>query len=204
MSDDIPPLAALQNIDSLTIVLSTLFEPSPPLHTLLVPSVLERLSSPSLPQSYNQLIDICANVAEGWSWEQKGQFLSGHPMIGEVKGLSKLSGKEQSGGGATPKEVLEKLAHLNQLYCKVYPGLRYITFVNGRTRAQIIPEFESILGLPHSSVGIDESKVPPLNSAEADRMVKTPEMVEWRRECDRGLQNVWLIGRARLNGLDLE
>lgn len=125
-------------------------------------------------------------------------------MIGEVKGLSKLSGKEQSGGGATPKEVLEKLAHLNQLYCKVYPGLRYITFVNGRTRAQIIPEFESILGLPHSSVGIDESKVPPLNSAEADRMVKTPEMVEWRRECDRGLQNVWLIGRARLNGLDLE
>lgn len=110
MSDDIPSLAALQNIDSLTIVLSTLFEPSPPLHSLLAPSVLERLSSSSLPQSYNQLIDICANVAEGWSWEQKGEFLSGHPMIGEVKGLSKLSGKEQSGGGATPKEVLERSA----------------------------------------------------------------------------------------------
>lgn len=29
-------------------------------------------------------------------------------MIGEVKGLSKLSGKEQSGGGATSKEVLER------------------------------------------------------------------------------------------------
>lgn len=108
MSDGIPSLATLQNIDSLTIVLSTLFEPSPPLHTLLVPSVLERLSSSSLPQSYNQLIDICANVAEGWSWEQKGEFLSGHPMIGEVKGLSKLSGKEQSGGGETSKEVLER------------------------------------------------------------------------------------------------
>ncbi|WVO20500.1 uncharacterized protein IAS62_001797 [Cryptococcus decagattii] len=204
MSDDIPSLGALQNIDSLTIVLSTLFEPSPPLHTLLVPSVLKRLSSLSLPRSYNQLIDICANVAEEWSWEQKGEFLSGHPMIGEVKGLSKLSGKEQSGGGATPKDVLERLTHLNQLYCKVYPGLRYITFVNGRTRAQIIPEFESILGLPHSSVGIDEPKIPPLNSAEVDQMVKTPEMVEWRKECDRGLQNVWLIGRARLQGLGLE
>lgn len=97
-----------------------------------------------------------------------------------------------------------RLAHLNQLYCKVYPGLRYITFVNGRTRAQIIPEFESILGLPHSSVGKDEPKIPPLNSAEADRMVKTSEMVEWRKECDRGLQDVWLIGRARLKGLGLE
>lgn len=123
-------------------------------------------------------------------------------------GVEKLPKKFWRGQSVVPafenRLMICRLAHLNQLYCKVYPGLRYITFVNGRTRAQIIPEFESVLGLPHSSVGKDEPKIPPLNSAEADRMVKTSEMVEWRKECDRGLQDVWLIGRARLKGLGLE
>lgn len=31
---------------------------------------------------------------------------------------------------------------LNALYEEAFPGLRYITFVNGRSRAEIIPELE--------------------------------------------------------------
>ncbi len=43
---------------------------------------------------------------------------------------------------------------LNALYEEAFPGLRYITFVNGRSRAEIIPELEV------SSI----SQTPPLGS----------------------------------------
>ena len=99
----------LQSADSLTSLLSLLLEPSPPLRSLLVPSVLLRLTArQSPPSSYNEVIDICAKVAEGWTWAQKAEFLSGHPMRGEVKGLSALSGKEQGGPTPTPKVVLDR------------------------------------------------------------------------------------------------
>lgn len=104
------PMLALEDLtsaSSLTSLLSLLFEPSPPLRSLLVPSVLLRLTAlDSPPDSYNQPIDICADVAGGWTWDQKADFLSGHPLIGEIKGLSEMSGEEQ--GGVTPEVVLDR------------------------------------------------------------------------------------------------
>jgi hypothetical protein len=112
MSDPEPPSLALEdsrNADSLTHLLSTLFEPSPPLHSLLVPSVLLRLTATTTPpSSYSALIDLCAEVASGWTYPQKAEFLSGHPMIGEQKAMSKLSGNEQGAGPVTPKVVLDR------------------------------------------------------------------------------------------------
>lgn len=108
----LPPLDSLTSPEQCTFLLSLLFEPSPALHNLLVPSILLRLTGddPSAPpKNYNHVIGLCEEVAGGWTWEQKADFLSGHPMIGEVKGLSKLSGKEQGGGAvATPKVVLNR------------------------------------------------------------------------------------------------
>ncbi|KAK4687190.1 hypothetical protein P7C73_g2933, partial [Tremellales sp. Uapishka_1] len=205
---EILALHSLSDEQNLTALLSLLFEPSPPLHSLLVPSVLLRLvAAEAPPTSYNHLIDICAQVAEGWTLPQKGEFLSGHPMIGEVQGLSKLSGKEQGGAVVTPKVVLDRLAHLNALYCKIYPGLRYITFVNGRPRTAIIPELEGILHLPVSPNPLPDdfpTTQPGLHSTEVEHLIKSPDSAEWRTECERGLADVWLIGRARLQGLGLE
>ena len=91
--------------DTLTSLLSLLLEPTPELHSLLVPSVLLRLTAEDAPpKSFSDLIDICDDVVVGWAWEQKGGFINGHPMIGEVKGG--LSGKEQ--GGATRPIVLAR------------------------------------------------------------------------------------------------
>jgi len=36
---------------------------------------------------------------------------------------------------------------LNAFYEETYPNLRYITFVNGRSRAEIVPELEVHLSL---------------------------------------------------------
>ncbi|GFZ48131.1 hypothetical protein JCM24511_05879 [Saitozyma sp. JCM 24511] len=211
MSDPAPPSLALEdsrNADSLTHLLSTLFEPSPPLHSLLVPSVLLRLTATTTPPpSYSALIDLCAEVASGWTYPQKAEFLSGHPMIGEQKAVSKLSGKEQGAGPVTPKVVLDRLAHLNQVYCAIYPGLRFITFVAGRPRSAIVPEIEQTCDLPLSPQPLPEDfavNEPKLDSDEVIRRIRDPNGEAWKRECERGLEDVWRIGKARLGALGLE
>ena len=99
--------------DTLTQLLSLLFEPTPELQSLLVPSVLLRLTARQTPpRSYEELIDICQQVAEGWTWEQKAGFIAGHPMIGEVKTVG-LSGKEQ--GTETRPIVLARSEKLLRL-----------------------------------------------------------------------------------------
>ena len=99
-----------------------------------------------------------------------------------------------------------RLAHLNELYSIIYPGLRYVTFVNGRSRTAIVPEFEGVLGLPISPEPIPEDfpiSEPDVNSEGVKRMVKARDSADWQRECERGLDDVWRIGRARLAGLEL-
>ena len=100
-------LAQLTDQSTLAQLLSLPFEPTPALHDLLVPRVFDRTISRGVPESYDALIDICADVGSGWIWDQKADFVQGHPMIGAPK-VSGLSGKEQGGGPATPKVVLER------------------------------------------------------------------------------------------------
>ena len=70
-----------------------------------------------------------------------------------------------------------RLSELNQAYEEKYPKLRYITFVNGRTRAEIIPEIEHLLSLAD---GTQEF------GSEA-----------WTKEMQRDLKAIWLIAKAR-------
>ncbi|TXT04227.1 hypothetical protein VHUM_04225 [Vanrija humicola] len=201
----LPPLAALRTREPLQAALSTLFEPTPALSDTLVPAVLARLDNP--PASYAALVDLCADAASAWSYEQKAAFVAGHPMIGEVKGLSAHSAKEQGGVKPTPAVVLARLAHLNALYNGVFPGLRYITFVNGRTRAQIVPELEQAIGLPVSPVPLPDdfdTASPPLESDAVRALVRDPASDEWKTECDRAIADVWLIGHSRLKNMGLE
>ena len=95
------------DLDTLRGLLVLLLEPTPELNDLLAPSVHHRLTSlPELPKTFNAIIDICEEEAQKWTWAQKAGFLAGHPMIGEARGG--LSGKEQSGGGATRPVVLAR------------------------------------------------------------------------------------------------
>jgi len=93
---------------------------------------------------------------------------------------------------------------LNEVYCRVYPGLIYITFVNGRPRSAIVPEMETILDIPHHSLEDSEPATQPaIDSDDVRRRIKEPSSDEWRRECDRCIADVWDIGRARLKTLGL-
>jgi len=198
---DLPTLEAIQRSPHSTpqsplgLALEILFEHSPILVNLLEPQLNTVLKSSPPLASYTELINIALSEIAKWDLQAQSEIISGHPRIGEVKNLSKLSASEQDATGAspTPPDVLARLAHLNACYEVVYPGLRYITFVNGRSRAAIAEEMESVLGFVHS---------PNLNEPAVDSMVaKKVASREWITELNRAIDDIGRIARSRLGAL---
>ncbi|KAH9167483.1 Oxo-4-hydroxy-4-carboxy-5-ureidoimidazoline decarboxylase [Lactarius sanguifluus] len=181
----------------LALALATLFEPSYPLFEFLVPTVVATIDGGNpgsqVPRrSYNALIDTAIYELEKWPHGQQADFLGGHPRIGEIKGLSALSASEQA-AHATPPEVLERLVVLNEEYERRYPGLRYITFVNGRSRKMIMLEMEEKLGIVDGSwVKGDSEEVYEVGSG------------EWVSEARRALQDIGHIAKSRLAALKVD
>lgn len=105
--NELPETPYVSDLPALDATLSLLLEPSPILHSRLAPSLYARLAL-APPPTYNALIDLCAANIGKWSDMEKEAFLRGHPLIGEVKGLSKMSGKEQGGAVRTPEVVLKR------------------------------------------------------------------------------------------------
>ncbi|KAH6916028.1 Oxo-4-hydroxy-4-carboxy-5-ureidoimidazoline decarboxylase [Coprinopsis sp. MPI-PUGE-AT-0042] len=199
----LPPLQDIANCQgsegsSLSSALDILFEHSPILTLVLQPQLLGLLKSQPL-QSYTHLIDLSLEQIKQWDHSAQSKFISGHPRIGESANLSKLSAKEQGAQGIkpTPPEVLARLAHLNAAYEAKYPGLRYITFVNGRSRAAIAEEMEDVLGWEHllSPDQPSVSSVTPIYTSESD---------EWKSELNRAVSDVGLIAKSRLRSLGVE
>ncbi|KAK7056293.1 hypothetical protein VNI00_002846 [Paramarasmius palmivorus] len=202
----LPPLSTILKDPSsptspLAIALSILFEHSDILLSALEPQLHDLLTTRNEPlTSYNELIDLSITQIQSWEKDLQAQFIAGHPRIGESKNLSALSAKEQGASTmttpATPPEVLARLAHLNTCYEKRYPGLRYIIFVNGRSRAAVAEIMEDQLGLPHS-LSSDQPAVSEIVS------VPTGE-VDWTEELQRAVIDVGLIAKSRLKTLGVE
>ncbi|KAL4890249.1 Oxo-4-hydroxy-4-carboxy-5-ureidoimidazoline decarboxylase [Aspergillus ambiguus] len=146
----LPPPSALPSLsrERQCQVLDTLFEPSPELHRMMIPLLNDQtftsypslidavrarmaaLSSPNSPQDRAVLVDM----------------LGSHPRLGRPKvasqpeQLSELSRKEQAQLNQGAEELGEKLRLLNVEYEEKFPGLRFVTFVNGRSREVIMVE----------------------------------------------------------------
>ncbi|KAI0763817.1 OHCU decarboxylase-domain-containing protein [Trametes elegans] len=181
---------------ALARALALLFEPSPVLYNTLVPGVAAHIQQARAPVlSYFQLIDTALAVLASWADDLKAQFVAGHPRIGEVNGLSRLSAQEQA-AKATPSDVLARLAHLNACYEHRYPGLIYITFVNGRSRAEIKDEMEDALGLEHS-FNPDQPPVENVGSVEVGSE-------EWKKELERAVADVGKIAKSRVGTLAID
>ncbi|KAG8893793.1 hypothetical protein FRC01_013347 [Tulasnella sp. 417] len=187
--------SALQSKDSLDRLLSTLFEHSPILSDTLVPQLLERIAAADpKPQSHVEIIDLAADQLRAWPPLSQAAFIDSHPRIGEVTGLSALSAKEQA-TKATPPTVLARLAHLNALYEQRYTGLKYVVFVNGRSRAEIVPLIEETLGIGPAEEGHEAE--PALESV----VPLEVEDAEWQKELKRAIEDVVHIAKARLKAL---
>ncbi|KJE97694.1 hypothetical protein CAOG_007799 [Capsaspora owczarzaki ATCC 30864] len=118
--------------------------------------------------SYEALIDAAHSIlaaatgTDALSDDEKIDILNAHPRIGApTASLSALSKREQGvpavvgttvnasgcGGAASPaidERTLAELAQLNVAYEAKY-GFKFVIFVNGRTRAALLPEFRQRL-----------------------------------------------------------
>ncbi|KUL89955.1 hypothetical protein ZTR_02999 [Talaromyces verruculosus] len=157
----LPPITSLPTLplSAQLAALDTLFEPSPDLHTILQP-ILSSSSSSNQPfQSYDTLIDTIHTQLSALSTTTDPQqkqtlysILGSHPRLGASSpaaqaGLSELSRREQANinKSAENKQQAEaaadqavRLSKLNMEYEEKYPGLRYVTWVNGRGRDVIM------------------------------------------------------------------
>ncbi|KKK17736.1 hypothetical protein P175DRAFT_0448254 [Aspergillus ochraceoroseus IBT 24754] len=149
MTPSLPPLSSLPTLPQSQQfqVLDTLFESSPELHTLLALV----LSSQTFP-SYTGFIDAVGSRMSALSAANSPTdkailvgILGSHPRLGQPKTkaaehLSELSKKEQANLNTGAEEQAEKLRVLNAEYEEKFPGLRFVTFVNGRSRDVILVE----------------------------------------------------------------
>jgi 2-oxo-4-hydroxy-4-carboxy--5-ureidoimidazoline (OHCU) decarboxylase len=186
---------AVHTDSSLAIVLTTLFEHSPILISRLEPELATTFRNGLKISSYSELVELALAHIEAWDVESQTLFISGHPRIGESDKLSSLSAKEQGAQSPNPTspEVLGRLAHLNLCYETMYPGLRYITFVNGRSRAEILEEMENAMGLEHSL----SLALPALG----DLIAVDVTSEAWRSELTRAIHDVGRIAQSRLKAL---
>lgn len=185
----LPPLSlALSSSETLANALSTLFESSPVLFSKLVPQLSALFTAP--PSTYTALIDLAITTIAAWDFPTKAAFIAAHPRIGESANLSHLSRQEQA-AKVVPPEVLARLEVLNGVYEKRYPGLRYITFVNGRSRAEVRDEMEAVLGVEEEVGGSAVEDVLPVEVGGK----------AWMEELDRAIVDMGRIAKSRLRAL---
>ena len=95
------------------------------------------------------------DVARELSDDEKKEILDAHPAIGG-KATSERSRREQ--GTDDDPAVLAELAELNAAYEAKF-GFRFVVFVNGRPRREIVPLLRERLGRTRAeelSTGVDE------------------------------------------------
>ncbi|KAI9740174.1 MAG: hypothetical protein M1834_004752 [Cirrosporium novae-zelandiae] len=136
---DISSLSQLSTLDR-AAVLDLLFEPCVPLHTLSVSLLQEKTFT-----SYHDLIASVGLQLTGLSespstsdTEWLDKILGAHPRLGQKKVESSQSRQEQARLNTGGEEEAAQLAQLNADYEQAFPGLRYVVFVNGRGRPEIM------------------------------------------------------------------
>lgn len=136
-------------------IMDELFEPCEGLQTLTIRNGTFKAEASPL-KNYSEFIELVRSTllqASVQAEQEGGQMVNllvdvvgAHPRLGEPKlKLSKHSQAEQRNlqRSQDPPHILKRLAHLNAEYEKQYPGLKFVVFVNGRTRPEIIEVMQS-------------------------------------------------------------
>lgn len=157
----LPSITSLPTLPDAALIstLDLLFEPSPELHALALPT-LRTISFSSYPDLISTLRDELLAIANAVAVSAADPsvpqpekenikrplhaILGSHPRLGEPKKetLSAQSKKEQAhlNAAGDSEEVKEQLRGLNKEYEERFPGLRYVVWVNGRPRSEIMAD----------------------------------------------------------------
>ncbi|CEP62535.1 2-oxo-4-hydroxy-4-carboxy-5-ureidoimidazoline decarboxylase LALA0_S05e07800g [Lachancea lanzarotensis] len=102
-----------------------------------------------------KLLELCSQAeASREAKADVSDVIAAHPRLGQPRVvLSAHSAIEQRNlGNSDSPEIKETLQRLNKQYEAQYPGLRFVVFVNGRTRPQIIKVMQSRINSDNSWV----------------------------------------------------
>lgn len=131
----LPAISSVPTLDTeaRALILDTLFEPCPQLHTLSVSLLREREF-----QSYDDLITAVGDQLTAL-YESRLEsdriwldaILVAHPRLGDKKVDSEQSRREQAqlnqgAAAGGDDDAAERLAGLNRAYEQKFPGLRYV------------------------------------------------------------------------------
>jgi 2-oxo-4-hydroxy-4-carboxy--5-ureidoimidazoline (OHCU) decarboxylase len=135
----LPPAASLHSLPDGTIaqILNLLFEPSEALTSLIIPKIRSTAIS-----TYTDLSNLTRQTLLSLPSDSPVllSILSAHPRLGAKKVDSEQSQSEQKSlGNETERAQLEKL---NEEYEAAFPGLRYVVFVNGRSREVVMDDMK--------------------------------------------------------------
>ena len=136
---EVAPYPTLDELNRLSVpafidAMAQLFEPAP--------RFAARLASERPFSSDSQLLEAAARIARALPEADQVELVNAHPRVGAIpSGLSAQSRRET---GAPEQNADEELASLNAAYEARF-GFRYLVFVAGRSRADLIPGFRSAL-----------------------------------------------------------
>lgn len=147
----LPPITALPTLPSpaLTAALDLLFEPTCYLHDLVLPFLSSPFPSyPALIATIRDRLHALVRDAHHPHDDPERKhalhgILGSHPRLGEPREgvLSEQSKREQRNLKAGGDEAEgRELARLNKEYEEVFPGLRYVVFVDGRGRGEVMAD----------------------------------------------------------------
>ncbi|KAG6063888.1 hypothetical protein E4U32_000779 [Claviceps aff. humidiphila group G2b] len=139
MIQRLPPIGELRSLPEAyqNETLDLLFEPSPAIHATLLPIILKASYS-----SYTDLIERCRvalfELAASSPMSRPSptllSIIGSHPRLGAKKIDSTLSRAEQANLAGEG----ENFARMNREYEEKFPGLRFVIFVDGQSRSEIL------------------------------------------------------------------
>jgi len=146
-SADAPPIPEVTELNALSAdafvaALAPLFEGAP--------RFLRRVAEERPFESDAELLAAAHEVAISMPEDERVELVEAHPRIGaDVDTVSDLSRDEQgydeeSDEDAETARAYEELAMLNEIYERQF-GFRYVVFVAGRSKAEIVPLLEHAL-----------------------------------------------------------
>jgi 2-oxo-4-hydroxy-4-carboxy-5-ureidoimidazoline decarboxylase len=119
------------------------------------PLLAERVGEGGDPAS---IVARARSILDTMTDAERVAVLNAHPRIGAVTGLSARSAAEQRASETTDRATLKTLDGLNDAYERRF-GFRFVVFVRGRSRADIVPVLEARLGRTREeelATGIEE------------------------------------------------
>jgi 2-oxo-4-hydroxy-4-carboxy--5-ureidoimidazoline (OHCU) decarboxylase len=153
----------------------------------------------------HDLFDAARAVARQLPEEEQVELLDAHPRIGaDPASVSDLSRREQGHDEAAPNDqawVDEELAALNDAY-ESHFGFRFVVFVAGRPRADIIPLLERALHADRDEElrrGLDD--VVLIAAERFDRLRGPRPLREELRESIALEVSRWMVGEIGDDGL---